>query len=363
MDVPARFQSLLRQTARRLNLPGEQAIIELAGRFGLRRFIERNLRQDPNSQPSPWLDRGARLRKEARAISREFTNARIQHCFFKGIALLGRFYRIEERQLEDTDLLIRATDRNAALSLLLARGYAELGDSSSPTPGTVRPGVTMYRPDADGNVDAATFLDLHWGLEAPTPLIPGGGLPVPDALWPGVQSHGGLPVPRDEHHAALILHHLVRHDLLHVRGLLDLALLWDALPPSGGSDLTALCRRLGVGRALGIVGHLLVSELKLTRLLGVRTEARDWRSRMALERMRLADWLLRAARSTTHNSRHLLITRSRAWRRFLLADAPKTGRLFRELIVPPRDYLRWRWPKARSDADAWRQHLALAWRS
>jgi hypothetical protein len=188
-------------------------------------------------------------------------------------------------------------------------------------------------------------------------------LPIPDALWPGIQVVGGLPVPRDEHHAALILHHLVRHDLTHVRGLLDLALLWDALPPTGGSEVTALARRLGVKQGLTVVGRMLVGELRLGPLRGVRTDGGGWRSRMARRGIRLTDGLLRAATTGAQRSRHMLVTRSRAWRRFLLSDAPPAGRLLGELIAPPSSYLQWRWPKAGSNAEAWRRHVALAWRS
>ena len=79
--------------------------------------------------------------------------------------------------------------------------------------------------------------------------------------------------------------------------------------------------------------------------------------------MRLSEWLARAAQSSSQRSRHLVVTRSRAWRRYLLADAPPAQRMLGELIAPPAAYLRWLWPKSHSNADAWRRHMALAWRS
>ena len=48
---------------------------------------------------------------------------------------------------------------------------------------------------------------------------------------------------------------------------------------------------------------------------------------------------------------------------FVLADTPRTGQLLGELFRPPREYLRWRWPDARSDSQAWRMHLGAALRS
>lgn len=362
-DVPERFRRVLGEIAPRFQLRGADPAAELAERFGLRRFVERTGTGDPEHQKGAWLDRGAQLLKETRQLSRTLDEARIKHFFFKGIGLLGRFYRAEERRLADLDLMIRPADRNNLMALLHARGYGEMGDAAAWAPGKGRPGVTVT---ADGGADedgGRLLIDLHWGLEAASPVLPVAALQIPDSVWRALETTRGFPVPKDEYHAALILHHLVRHDLLHVRGLLDFALLWNGLPRMGGAEMTGLARHLGVGRALRVVGRVLVNDLMLFPLRGVRLAPVDWRDRLALRSLRLRRWLLWAARSQSDRPRHVIVTRRRVWRRFLLTDVPHTARLLRELFTPRPEYLRWQWPKVRSQAEAWRRHMAFAIRS
>jgi hypothetical protein len=356
--VHERLYVVLSEVAARLTLGGPDPTVDLAGRFGVRRFIQRHVSPDSELQPSPWLHHAARLRKEARMLSGVLADAGVRHCFFKGIALLGRFYRIDERQLADIDLLIDRADRVQALAALHAQGYGELAAWG---PASNRPGVTMARPDqAVAAPEADLLLDLHWGLESLRTVLPDEEIPLPRAVWARLELQHGLPVPPDEYHAALVLHHLVRHDLLHVRGLLDFALLWEVLPRDGGQELTELAHTLGVERALGVVGRVLVDDLHLYPLRGVRLAPRDWRDRAALRHLRLTDWLIRAARHRSGGPGHVTVTRSLAWRRFLLVDAAQSGRLLRELIAPPREYLHWRWPEASSTRAAWGRHLIAA---
>ena len=43
---------------------------------------------------------------------------------------------------------------------------------------------------------------------------------------------------------------------------------------------------------------------------------------------------------------------------FLLADDMNSAvRALRDVVRPPPEYLRWRWPKAQSNSDAWWQHV------
>jgi hypothetical protein len=363
-NVHERLYRTLSAAAARLKIGGADPTLDLAGRFGVRRFIERHVSPEDELQPSPWLHQAARLRKEARVLSRVLTDAGVRHCFFKGIALLGRFYRIDERQLADIDLLIDRADRVTALTALHAQGYGELGNRAVWGPASGRPGVTMARADRTiAAVDTDLLLDLHWGLESPNTVLPDEEVVLPPAVWARLEDAHGLPVPPDEYHAALVLHHLVRHDLLHVRGLLDFALLWDAVPRVGGQELTDLAHTLGVERALRVVGRVLVDDLRLYPLRGVRLGPRDWRDRAALRHLGLTDWLVRAARHRSAGPRHVTVTRSLAWRRFLLVDDPRSGRLLRELIVPPQKYLHWRWPRVSSDRAAWRRNLVAALRA
>lgn len=359
-----RLYRAFREVGERLKLQGPDPAMELAGRFGVRRFLERHVVGEREPPASAWLEQAARFRKEARQVSRALGDAGVRHCFFKGIALMGRFYRIDERRLADVDLLVDLADCNRALAALHAEGYGELGDTRVWRPGAGRPGVTMHRTDlANWDQKGDVLLDMHWGLESVATLLPDEEIVLPPTVWARVEDAHGLPVLPDEYHAALILHHLVRHDLLHVRGLLDFALLWETLPREAGRELSGLARTLGVARALRVVGRVMVDELHLYPLRGVRLGPADWRDRLALRQLRLRPWLAWAARNAADARRHVTVTRSLAWRRFLLSDAPRTGRMVRDLMAPPREYLRWRWPDAPSGGAAWRRHLGDALRA
>ncbi len=360
-----RFLHLLDEAGSRLTPKTPDPGLALAGRFGLHRFFERQATGDTDLADNLRLEHAAQLRKEARDLSAALSDSGVAHFFFRGIALLGRFYRLDDRQLDDVDLMVPVEKRNTALAVLHARGYAELSQPGVWGPASERPGATMYRVDpATGERDTRTpLVDIHWGLEPVSPLLPAEGISLPSAVWAAVEMQQRLPVPPDEFHAALVLHHLVRHDLLHIRGLLDLALLWEALPRHAGAKLADLAQRLGVGRVLGVIGRVFVDDVRLFPLRGVHIGARDWRGRAALRRMRIVDWLVWAARHVEDSRHHVTVTRSLAWRRYLLADAPRAGRLLRELLRPPREYLRWRWPDAGSDQQAWRMHLGTALRS
>jgi hypothetical protein len=361
MPVRERWYRVLGDVAARLKLWGEDPALELAGRFGIRKWVERSRTGDDELEPSEWLNQGARLRREARRLSRALADANVRHCFVKGIALLGRFYKIDERQLADIDLLIDPADRTTALTVLHGRGYADWGDPTVWVPATRRPGLTMHRTDrTPGEAEAEILLDLHWGLESLATLLPDEEIMLPPTAWERVAYEQGIAMLPDELHAAVVLHHLVRHDLLHIRGLLDFALLWEGLPRDSGRGLTDLARALGVERALGVVGRVMVDDLLLYPLKGVRLGPREWRGKVALKRLRLREWLAWAAAHVTDGSWHVRVTRSLALRRFLLADAAHGGRLLRELVAPPREYLRWRWPDAGSDGAAWRRHVAAA---
>ena len=253
---------------------------------------------------------------------------------------------------------------NNAVAVIHGLGFEEFGERGSWVPAAKRPGVTMHRADLDedeGETDV--LVDVHWGLESLATVLPDEELLLPPTVWAGITKERGLPVLPDEYHAALVLHHLVRHDMLHIRGLLDFILLWQAIPNNGGQEMTSLARTLGIERALRVVGRLMVDELLLYPLRGVPLRSQDWRGRMALRRLRLKPWLAWAARRVTMRTSHLTVTRSLLWRRFLLADAPRTGRLIRELVAPPREYLEWKWPQAGSERGAWRQHLTSALRT
>jgi len=366
--VNARLYEAFTEVAREMKLRGQDPGLELAGRFGVRQFIQRHLEggdapdaEEQAPKDSKWLERGARLRKEARSVSRGLAEAGVRHCFFKGISLLGRFYRLDERQLADIDLLVDIDHYNEALAAIHGLGFTELRHSGVWVPAARRPGVTLHRADLDEDErDQDVLVDLHWGLESLATVLPDEELILPPTVWASVEKSRGLPTLHDEHHAALVLHHLVRHDMLHIRGLLDFMLLWQAIPNQGGKLMTELAGQLGVERALRVVGRVMVDELLLYPLRGVPLGPPDWRGRVALRKLRLKPWLAWAARNATPRASHMTVSRSLLWRRYLMADAPRLGRLIRELVAPPREYLAWRWPD--DVGGAWGKHLASALR-
>jgi hypothetical protein len=362
-ELPQRLHRILGDVAERLKLRGADPALDLAGRFGVRRFVERHVSGGAELPPSPWLAEGAHMRKEARRVSRALTEAGVRHCFFKGIALIGRFYRIDERQLADIDLLVDIGQFTDAFTALHGLGYGEFGSQEAWAPAARRAGVTMQRGGGGaGAPRGSVLLDVHWGLEPAETVLTDEELVLPPTVWPRVESEHGIAILPDELHAALVLHHLVRHDLLHVRGLVDFALLWNALPRDAGHELSELAGVLGVERALRVIGRVMVDELHLYPLRGVRLGPVGWRDRLAINQLRLRPLLAWAARNASDEARHVKVTRSLVWRRFALADTPHAGRLLRDLLAPPREYLAWRWPNLSSGAMAWRRHLASAFR-
>lgn len=366
-SVNDRLYRAFAEVARDLKLRGANPGLELAGRFGVRRLLERHvtdgsapgtLAEPP--KPGPWTERAARFRKEARRISRALKEARVRHCFFKGVTLLGRFYRLDERQLADVDLIVDLDHYNEALATIHGLGYEEFGTRDKWAPAARRPGITLHRADLEDE-GKDVLVDLHWGLESLATVLSDEELVLPPTVWAGVEPYQGIPVPSDEHHAALVLHHLVRHDMIHVRGLLDFILLWQAIPNAGGRDLTDLARQLGVERALRVIGRVMVDELMLYPLRAVPLTPQDWRGRRALKQFRLRRWLTWAAMHANQRAAHVTVTRSLVWRRFLLADHARTGQLGRDLVAPPREYLEWLTPEA-SDGKAWRSHITTALR-
>jgi hypothetical protein len=75
-EFPERFRKLLRELAPALRIQGPDPAAELAGKFGLRRYVERLGTGDAEHLQGEWLDRGSRLLKEARQLSQILNEAR-----------------------------------------------------------------------------------------------------------------------------------------------------------------------------------------------------------------------------------------------------------------------------------------------
>jgi hypothetical protein len=296
------------------------------------------------------------LHEAAEEITGALQRVTVPHFFAKGIALHGQFYRPGDRELADIDLYVHPAGRSLALPVLRELGYGELPPREQSGPASHRPGTVLLRA-ARTEVESVT-VDVHWGLEPVERLLPRADTPIPEPVWGEIGLVGTLPVPTPGHHAALIVHHLVHHDLLHARGLLDLALLWGHVP-DGGASLAATARALHVTRALAAVGAALRRDLALASLPAVGSAPDDRRGRRLGALLVLDRWLAMAGAASYRE--HAEITPARVARRLLLLDRPASAvPLLADAVLPPRAHLRWRWPEAGSDLEAWWRHLRSA---
>jgi hypothetical protein len=142
-------------------------------------------------------------------------------------------------------------------------------------------------------------------------------------------------VPAPEHHAALLAHHLVHTDLAHVRGILDLAFIFARLLPESGREFLAAAAELGVARFAGELAALAARDLGVSlpnAIRGARPPA-GW----SLDR-----WLARVA--GTPPDEEALITRRRIATRIRVLGWRAAPSLLADVVLPPREFLRWRWP-------------------
>ena len=156
-------------------------------------------------------------------------------------------------------------------------------------------------------------------------------------------SRRGLPVPRAGHHAALLVHHLVRHDLLHFRSVFDLVQLWPALlDPEESQAFAALSAEFGVARAAGWLCRALENDL---RLEGLGPGGPRFPSSRAPTPLRTLRSLIGLALDATERQVEAM-TLARGLRRLATVDHPvrASRTLLTDALVPPHEYLRWRWP-------------------
>lgn len=358
-QLATRFYHALEDAADTLRLPEHEGARRLATQFGVRGYIRRLVNGRPESDKPERV--AAHLyetlfREAAVEVSRLLTRRGIRHFFFKGVALAGRIYQPGDREFADIDLVVHPQQLNAAVAALYTQGYVAFREPDQPGPATMRPGLTMHQPGRGSDFESI-LLDVHWGLEPVTHLLPRADLAVPQAVWHSLEMERGLPVPLDEHHLALIVHHLAHHDMLHVRGLLDAALLWETLPKRAGVELDEIAGKVGVRRPLHALARVLVDDLTLYPLHGVSIGADGLRGRALEHLLSLRRWLVWAARADERE--HVMITPRRVWRRLLLADDLNSTALglLGDALKPPDEYLRWRWPDASTEFAAWMRHL------
>ena len=293
------------------------------------------------------------LLEAAAEVHETLARARVPHFFYKGIALFGTAYEPGDRDVEDIDLHVHLDARRRAQSELRKLGYREAADREQPGPQALRAALMLVRGDSDNEVESIS-LDLHWAIEPLDRLLPRSDQPMPDTVWESLNETSSLPSPSPEHHLALLAHHLVHHDLLHVKGILDFALVWRAISGSHGAEWLNFARTIGALRATQALSGFVQRELQLP----ARPNGANDRS---LGSGRLAGFdlpSLLAMAANASEAQHVMITPARIRRRLGFIDRP-TGlwNLMADAVVPPRAYLHWRWPESKSALHGWYRHV------
>jgi hypothetical protein len=355
--VAATFVAALEVAAEQLRISADDPALALGRRFGVGGYVAH--RRLPESQY-----RDERLVRQlheqlmldaAGAASAALADGGVPNFFARGAALCGMLYRPGDRELVDLDLFVPPSDAGRAKDLLVGLGYAELPSNEQCGPASLRSSVNLERGGGRSAFEAIA-IDLHWGLEPVSRLLPRPGTTIPTTVWDGLVSSGDLPAPSPEQHAALLAHHLVHHDLLHVRGMLDLALLRAGAWTDDGDAYEACARELGVLRAARALHQVLVEQFGFEPIEGVRLPPATVRARRLRGELQLERWFVWAGMA--EDDEHMRITPRRLGRRMLLLDRMSDARLLAaDALFPPGEHLRWRWPEHRSSAAAWRRHL------
>jgi hypothetical protein len=286
-------------------------------------------------------------------LSAALTASGVRHCFIKGGGLLGRVYTPGDRELLDLDVLLHPDDVPRAMDVIAGLGYARVDAMRQGAAAGMQRGDDFERPAGDGR--AAVRLDVQWAVAPVTRLLSCADAAPLLRLWPSLDHHGPVPTPQPAHHLALVIHHLAHHDLLHVRGLLDAALLWERLDAPGREELDVTARALRVRRLTRALGTMFAEHVAMTPLAsGPPRGPRARVLRRLLEPVRWVAWAVDSEERT-----HLEITPARIGRRLAVVDRLRdVVGLARDVVFPPRAYLRWRWPHARTALGAWSIHVA-----
>ena len=295
------------------------------------------------------------VKEAAEELSAALTRRGVQHFFVKGVTVADRIYGLGERQMVDIDVHVVPSAKDAVTGTLVELGYDIPPDEQQEGPAALRAGVVAERYTGSSELERIG-VDVAWGLDPVDRLLPRPDRPVPKKVWDSLNLTDSLPVPCDAHHVVLLVHHLVHHDMLHLRGLVDLALLWPRVSEQSRHELETLAKQLGVLRATRLVAAVLQSDLGVT-LTAAGPAPCDWRARRARRMLDPVTWCIWASNAAASEFVEINVRRLRR-RLLLLDDLRATLGLLADAVFPPREYLRWRWPEARSTAAALVRHLA-----
>jgi len=356
-EIAGRFVTLLQQAAKRLGDAEPGSALRLAARFGLRGYMSRHVEQLDEEAAAARRLAGMierNLLDAAAEMSAEFASLGIPHFFVKGIALAGRVYRLGDREMADIDVHVPPAALQEAIGVLRRLGYEPLSERAQGAPASLKACVSLQR-GRSGSTLHDVAVDLRGGIDPVDRLLPRPDSTIPGIVWRCLDESGSFPVPADGHHAALIVHHLVHHDMLHLRGLLDVALVWQGIPPNAGAEIERLAAEIGVLRALRVMARLLADHFGLEPR-GVSACPNDWRTRRALALLQPVTWFTWAVGASA--SEFVEASPRRLLRRILLMDdLGAVPRLLEDAAFPPREYLQWRWSRARSNSSAWLRHV------
>lgn len=315
-------------------------IPQLLVRFGFPGLMTR-LEVDPPVEADGALVRAQALhhtllRERAEEIGAALVSAGVPHVFAKGITLLGPVYRPGDRLLADVDVYIPRGEVPGVIGILGTLGYEQIADEDQAGPPALR-STLAFEYGGRTEMDSAS-VDLHWALDPVTRLLPRPDRDVPRTVWNSAETREGLRVPAPEIHAAILAHHLIDTDLLHVRSLLDVAFVFQQFAQDGGRVYAATCEELGIGPFGGLLAHLLRDEFGISRPTATGGHPRGWNA--FTRRLSLQEWLVIVARAPPDADD--AITTARIGRRLRLVRGAAVP-VLADALFPPRAFLEWRW--------------------
>ncbi len=333
---------------------------ELLGRLGIlglmtRSGAEMSAREDVAASLLKNRMRANVLLEAASEVTGALDREGIQHFFAKGIVLVGTVYHRGERSLADIDLFVPYGSRESALAVLEVLGYRAVPDQDQAGPAELRSALALSK---DGTAELDMMLvDLHWALNPVRRLLPRGDRAIPQRVWSQLIDSGDLPAPRPAHHAALLVHHLVYTDLLHIRSLIDLAYVYQTLAHEHIVEFLDTCAELDVLRVARSLVAMLVRDFGLSDSSGSGMGRPRALSDGCAALLRLSEWLRLVAELPDREFYEITSSRIRT-RAKLVDGAFAWASLLADVVVPPPTFLRWRWPESRTVPGAYGKHIS-----
>ena len=354
----ARLRDALTQAARRRGDAAPGAADRLAALLSLDAWFDATGPDGDDARRGRMLRRrfeSTQLVEAGGVLSAVLSAGGVRHCFLKGAALTGRVYAPGERTFVDLDLLVHPDDVQRCWEAAATAGYTLEPEAERNAPPTMRRGYDLTGPEVPGV--GPVRLDANWAIAPVNHLLTHADRDALAPIWDRVEvADGLLPAPHPADHLALIIHHLVHHDLLHMRGLVDVVRLLDVIPSRDDPQIERMAGRLGVLRLTHALVDLATRQLAVPPREGIGEPPGGWRGRRLRALVEPSRWFAWAA--DVPDREHLEITPARIRRRLVVVDRLRdVVSLARDVLLPPMAYLRWRWD-GRSAPGAWLAHLA-----